>query len=213
MPNPKTDRKCTLVAGAGKTFLTSVVINHIKNRALTTKNRIGFAYIYFDYTEQERQAPIHVLSKLVKQLLLQVPDLPEDIGELYDRLGQAGEQPSFEELYSALLSASKRFARLYFVFDALDECHKIKQRKGLLPLFCRMGRDGMRIFLTSRPYPEDIQGALDNFGAAKIELSAKEEDIRIYIQKKINESVRAKRLVQQSKDKIISELTEGAKGM
>lgn len=189
------------------------MIDHIKDKASAANNEIGLAYIYFDYKEQERQKSIHVLAKLVRQLLLQIPYLPEKIRELHDKREQDGKRPTFEELYTALLLVASLFTKVFFVFDALDECHKIKQRKNLLPLFRRMGTDGMNLFLTSRPYPEDIQEALDDHGAAKIELVAKEDDIRVYIQKKINESTRAKRLAQQNKDKIVSDLTEAANGM
>lgn len=119
------------------------------------------------------------------------------------------------ELYDALLAVSRLFSRVFFVFDALDECHPERQRKELLPLFHRMAKDSdqIHLFLTSRQYPEDIQ---DSFcDAAKIEISAKDEDVEMYILEKIDENPRARRLVKQGgcRDRIVTEIAECAKGM
>lgn len=99
---------------------------------------------------------------------------------------------------------------VFLVFDALDECD---QRKGLLPLLHRMGKGGANLFVTSRQHPEDIQASFHS--SAKIKLSAQDNDIRIYIEQKISEHSRARRLVQQARcqDKIVSELIDCAQGM
>lgn len=76
-----------------------------------------------------------------------------------------------------------------------------------------MKKSGANLFLTSRQHPEDIQESFR--GSTKIELFAREEDIRTYVQQKIEEHHRAKRLVQQGgcREKIISELVDCAQGM
>lgn len=118
-----------------------------------------------------------------------------------------------DELYLTLLEVLGLFNQVFFVFDALDECDLEGQRRELLALFQRMGEDGICVFLTSRPHPEDIQAAL--FDAAKIELSAQGEDIVAYIKGKIKGNSRARVLVQSAEcqDMIISGLVESAKGM
>lgn len=188
-------------------------MDHLQAQASTANYAV--AYIYFEYTEQDRQLPITILSSLVKQIARQIQDLPEEVEALYDRLEQRleAERPSIEELYSVLLGISKTFPYVFFVFDALDGCDEKKQRRDLLRLFHHMNNDGFRLFLTSRQYPEDIQESLS--GATKIELSAKDEDIASYIREKIDENTRAKRLVRQGKclDKIISNLVGCANGM
>lgn len=143
--------------------------------------------------------------------------LPAELKRLYNlnKFKDAGEIPTAKRLYPVLVSTFKSFSRVFLILDALDECDQKTQRKRLLPLFHKMGKDSVRLFLTSRQYPEDIQ---DSFGATavpRIKLSAQTEDIRSYIQTKINESPRAKRLVQKAKckEKIISELSDCANGM
>lgn len=139
-------------------------------------------------------------------------ELPAAVERLYDRLGKE-KKPTVDELYVALLEVSKLFAQAFFIFDALDECDPEGQRKELIPLFQRMGKDGICVFLTSRPYPEDIEAALCD--SIKIELSAHEGDIAAYIKGKIEGNYRARVLVQtaECQDMIISGLVESAKGM
>lgn len=171
------------------------------------------AFIYFDYKDQDRQTVTPIISSLIKQLACQTSKLPPEIEALYDKEMKEDKKPTFGELYSALLATTNLLQRVFFVFDALDECNPDTQRRDLLPLFHRMAGDGNNIFMTSRPHPEDVQISLG--GGLKIELSAHEQDIRSYIEEKINQHPRAKRLVRQGecKEKIISELVDCAKGM
>lgn len=179
------NRRC-LTPGLKFFFYSSRVIDHF--REARTEN-YGVAYIYFDYKERDRQRPAHVLASLVKQLARQIPTLPAEIASLYSK----GKPPSVRELCTTLVSTFKLFGRVFLVFDALDECDQRAQRNELLPLFHEMGKGGASLFLTSRQYPEDIQ---ESFHAvARVKLLAHAEDIRSYIQRKITETPRAKRLV------------------
>lgn len=188
-----------------------MVIDHFEAQA-PTKN-FGVAHIYFNYNEQYQQTPVRTIASLVKQLAYRLQYLPAEIEALYNRLVSGAKKPTLEELYGVLLAVSKSFTQVFLIIDALDECDPDDQRKDLLPLFHRIGKSGVNLFLTSRQHPEDVQESFQNI--AKIELSAKEEDIRIYVQQKIDGSSRARRLVRQGKieDKIISELVNCANGM
>lgn len=180
------------------------------------KENHGVAYIYFEYKEQERQTPIRVLASLCKQLAVQTPKLPTEIEKLYDGMAHSKKRPTFEVLFTILTIIFKSFDQVSLVFDGLDECDVETQRIGefgLLSLIRRMGEIGANIFVTSRPHPEDIQEAFGE--SAKIELLAKEKDIAAYLQQKIDEKPRVKRMVQQAnyQDKIIPELVGLSRGM
>lgn len=214
------------IAGAGKTFLryfiSTTAYNFIYNSNLPSSLMIddlqgqagyGVAYIYFNYQEQDKQKPTHVLSSLIKQLISQesAQPLPKELENFH----KDQKTPNSEELYRILLHVVKPFTRTFFIFDALDECDQNGQRKELLPLFHRMGKDGMNLFLTSRDHPADIQFSFDK--TAKVKLWAKDEDVASYIKQKIAEDPQAESLITCSqgnyKNKIISELTDCAKGM
>lgn len=174
----------------------------------------GVAHIYFDYKEREQQRPENVVSSLVKQFARRIPYLPAVLEEMHGKFkNHQLKGPTLEELYPVLITITSLFSRSYIIFDAFDECDE-KQRKGLLPLLLRMEKDGINLFLTSRPHPEDIQEYFAN-GSLKIEIYAHEEDIRRYVENRIEENSRAKRLIKQGKcqERIVTDLLDCAKGM
>jgi hypothetical protein len=65
--------------------------------------------------------------------------------------------PPKEGLFPALVEMSKQFPQPYLVFDALGECDRATQRVTLLPMLHRMGKNGFRVFMTSRRYANDIE--------------------------------------------------------
>lgn len=168
-------------------------------------------YIYFDHTDQLQQRPIRVLGSLVKQLASQSGYQQRELEGLYEKL--QGGDPTLDQLYAILFMATSVFSQTFAIFDALDECDKNIQRKYFLPLFHRMANDGVKLFLTSREHPEDIQDSFKNF--RKVKLYARDEDIASYIIQKIEENPRAKRLFEQGncKDRAISVLISCAGGM
>lgn len=190
---------------------SSVIIDHIQAHARASN--YGLAYVYFDYMEQTQQTLGLVLASLVKQLLGQLPQIPTGIQDLHERLRGGQKRPNFEDLFGTLRAILTKFSRIFLVFDALDECDQENQRKDLLPLFHRLVGLGINVFLTSRPHPEDIQLSLSN--AEKVQISAKKEDIAIYVEQTINQNPRARRIVEQGKckDMIIAGLVDCARGM
>lgn len=189
--------------------LSSLVIDHLLAQAQSSS--YGVAYIYFNFKEQEQQKPEHVLGSLLKQLATQAPDthFSKGLEVAYNQK----KRPTLEQLYTILLAVTKSFEQTFIICDALDECQQGAQRTELLPLFHRMAQDGIGLFLTSREHPEDIQHSFKDTN--KIRLSAQDDDIASYIEQKIDENPRAKRLVGQAncKDRIISDLKACANGM
>lgn len=199
-------------------IFSSVVIDYVlglRNQARGVK-LIGVAYICFDYKDQEKQSSIQVVSSLAQQLCAQLPNLPTEVEELYRRLKSECRTPNLEEISATLLKTSGRFSEVFFVFDALDEAElntSDNRRTEFLNFLHQMGKAGVRIFLTSRPHPEDIGDSLCQ--SEKIILSAQEEDIRIYIGGKIEKNPKVKRLVLKGKCKenIMTELVACSAGM
>lgn len=191
---------------------SSAAIDHVENEDLFPTSEInGAAHMYFDYKDQEQQKADDVLSSLVKQLAYQLPCPLKELEELYEKKESKDRRPTTEELFNILLIIFASFNRVFLIFDALDESD---QRNEILPLIQRMSMKEVNVLVTSRPYPEDIQ-ALFGHNTIKVEILAKEEDIVKYIEEKIDENPRAKRLVElgDCRGKIVSELVDCAKGM
>lgn len=188
------------------------MIDHFLEKAAA--ENYGVAYFYFEYQEQERQTPIKMLASLVRQLATQVGILPTEMEALYDTQEARGKSPKFEELYTVLVAVFKCFDRVFLVFDALDECDVKTRGKEFLPLLHRMGSSGARLFVTSRQYPEDIWESFHDT-ATMVEIVPTLEDVGVYVQRRIDEDPRAKRLAKQAKcaDRIVSDLTECSQGM
>ncbi|KAF8541178.1 hypothetical protein BDD12DRAFT_949430 [Trichophaea hybrida] len=161
------------IPGAGKTFLSSMVIDHL----LDQQSHEGVAYIYFGYQDQLNQKPIDIISSFTKQLLGQLPELPPDIESSYDRMEE--ERPNYETLKGFLFSMPGYFAshgrRTFIVCDALDEMHEYDQRQELLPLFHHMKDGGFEIFLTSRPHPADVRISFAD--AIQFEVTPHQDDL------------------------------------
>lgn len=189
-----------------------MVIDHLLENVT---EGFAVAYIYFHHDEQDQQEPLDVFCSLVKQLSCHLPYIPREIEQVYDELRGQQKRPTLNHLYTILVSLAKSFVRTFVICDALDECNQETRRNDFLPLFNKMVHEaGIDLFLTSREYPEDIHNSL-NSSALKIRISAKKEDIAYYIEQEISQNPRAERLVRQAqcKDKIISYLTDYAKGM
>ncbi|KAF8242721.1 hypothetical protein K440DRAFT_564459, partial [Wilcoxina mikolae CBS 423.85] len=198
------------IAGAGKTYLSSVVIDHL----FATNS--GVAYIYFDFSNEEQQNVTEVLASLIKQLVKQLPGFPAPLETLHRKMEEERPQrrPNHEELYSTLIELSKSFTRAFIVFDALDECNRL-QRERLLPMCHRMGKGGFRVFITSRSHPDDIEDSLGD--GPKIEVTAQSKDLRSYINHRIDANPRARKLLNSRandrKDQIVDGLVDAAGGM
>lgn len=173
----------------------------------------GVAYIYFDYMEQDQQKLRLVLASLVKQLACQASSFSEERYNLRPIIMEYDPEPTPEILYTALLGISKLFNRVFLIFDGLDECNQKDQLNDLLPLFHRLAKDNISVFVTSRVHPGEIQRSLYN--AAKIDLAISSDDMKAYIQEKIDENPRAKSLIGQTgcRDKVVNQLATCANGM
>lgn len=183
------------------------MIDHIE----AINSNYGVGYIYFNFQEQGQQTPIDTISSLVKQLAFKAKVLPKAI----EKAHKDNKRLMLDQLCEILLEIGNSFAQTFIIFDALDECDKVLQRETLLPMFHRIGKAGINLFLTSREHPDDIQESFANI--TKFRLWAKDDDISSYIEQRIADSARAKRLISQGnselKGKVISALQQCANGM
>lgn len=181
------------------------------------------AHVYFDYKERDHQKQAQVLSSIVCQLAAaSKQNIPPDVEKLYDASKeQNSKPPTIDELYSILSSVMKSFgtSQPYVVFDALDECDKNDQRQKLLPLFEKLADEGLKLFMTSRPYPDDIENWYQRMAemnlATNIELTANPADLRKYLQEAIKTSSRGRDLICKNghEEKVIEGVISCAKGM
>jgi hypothetical protein len=60
---------CPGIPGAGKTILTSIVVNDLNTR-FTANQNVGIAYLYCNFRQRDEQSAEGLLASLLKQLTL-----------------------------------------------------------------------------------------------------------------------------------------------
>jgi hypothetical protein len=92
---------------------------------------IGVAYVYLDYADRQAQTIDNLIASLAKQLSLWGKGC-EDIKSLYEQCQRGKSRPDLSKLEATLQTVCNRFKRVFFVFDALDECEDNIRRLLLL---------------------------------------------------------------------------------
>ncbi|KKZ63280.1 hypothetical protein EMCG_00263 [[Emmonsia] crescens] len=169
--------------GAGKTFLTSFVIDQIStHKQRGSLNNIGLAFVYCDCQDQSEQSVVNLAGGLLKQWLISLPNLPEEVKNIY--IGKYIKGRLSLELSDAvhmLKLACSYFDRSYICIDALDECNDLA---GLMELLVRL--PSVQICVMSRRHlKEAVQHHINN--PLSITVVAKQDDIHLYVKSKINE--------------------------
>lgn len=105
--------------GAGKTTLTSLVVDHLVNWFASTASSssvpVGVAFVYCDSRRRSKQGPIHVLSAILRQLLDCLPRVPRDLERMYSEYSGRLERPSVEVIVDALRMVARTELEKVFV--------------------------------------------------------------------------------------------------
>ncbi|KAJ7270947.1 hypothetical protein C8J57DRAFT_1468148 [Mycena rebaudengoi] len=199
---------CHGIPGAGKTVLTSIVVDHLRNEL--QGNNTGVAAAYLNHKESDAQSPLNVLAGLWWQLVAERPISPA-VQQLYEKHQNQHTRPSLDEVRNILTAMTAEYSKLFFVVDALDE-YPEAHRDILLKTLAAMG-ESVSLMLTSRPNltPEAFFST-----ALVLEISAKDEDIRSYIKAQIQNSFRLSKHVRarpELRGEIETKIAENADGM
>jgi len=66
---------CPGIPGAGKTIMTSIVVDHL-NTTFENDSDVGIAFLYCNFRRQQEQKHVDLLMSLVKQLAQGRPSVP-----------------------------------------------------------------------------------------------------------------------------------------
>lgn len=170
---------CPGMPGAGKTILTSVVVDHLEKRYLDNAT-IGISYLYCNFKRQDEQKADNLITSLLKQLAQGQHSLPDSIKSLHDSHQGRHTRPSFKEILKALRSVAALYSRVFVIVDALDECQVSDgcRARFLRELFDFQTKTGANLFITSRDIPE-ITSKFQ--GSMSLEIRAMDEDVETYL--------------------------------
>ncbi|KAL9016469.1 MAG: hypothetical protein Q9185_006186 [Variospora sp. 1 TL-2023] len=145
---------CPGIPGAGKTVLSSIVIEHLQAQYRPSE-KIGIAFVYCAYDRADYTAS-RLLASLLKQLALQSDTFLEDIASCHKGHSRFGTPPNSKELSHLLGLQVQRFDEVFIIVDALDECPEadnnrtafISGVRGLLPKIHATDQD-VKLFIES----------------------------------------------------------------
>ncbi|RTE73040.1 hypothetical protein BHE90_012533 [Fusarium euwallaceae] len=169
---------CHGIPGAGKTLITSIVIDHLCQQ-YGSDPKVGIAYIYFNFRKQDIQQPEELLLSLLKQLAQRSFPLPSPVTDLFGKHEAFRTRPTLEAIIETICDVCSKYSKTSIVIDALDECGSLNLSKFLDTLLKLQEDRGVNIFATSRFKPEDAPVFRN---CLSLEIRATDEDILMYLQ-------------------------------
>jgi hypothetical protein len=177
-----TDRGKTLfcpgMPGAGKTMLTSIVIDDLTTKFGSDPD-IAIAYIFYNFRRTTEETAQHVIMSLLKQLVEQRSTMPDDVRLVFKQHNAKETRPSLEEASSVLKSVAGMFSTIFVLVDALDEADRACWSR-LIPFISSIqSTHNVNVFATSRFIPE-ITNIFS--GAPSLEIRATTQDVERYLE-------------------------------
>lgn len=172
---------------------------------------IGVIYIYFNYSEAEKQNPTNLLKSILLQLVSRQPVVTKELTEAYKKHAKEGTTLSLPECCRLLQAAIVCFSMTYLVIDALDECTEGTRDKLFAEL--RKMKQHISILITSRHTFSDYYEAES---ALRLDIEADALDIRHYLEARITESSKLQAHIKKDQslhEIIVSSIVHKAKGM
>ena len=137
------------------------------------------------------------------------PKQADALWGVFDRKETPG-LPSWQMLVDEFCHICSK-SRVYVVLDALDECDATENRRPILALIEQMRRKGVRLFATSRPFPQDVLDAFE--GAVPIDIEASNTDLRNYLLDMIEKSRKNKKIMTEKlRERIVVKIVDNSQG-
>ena len=170
---------CPGMPGAGKTMITSIVIDHLQKR-FQSDSTVSIAYVYCNFKRRDEQKPEDLLSNLLGQLIREQDRIPQAVTDLYYCHKKRKTRPTFDDFSTILRKTLLDRSRVFILVDALDEYQASHTgwEKFLSTILELETCTGTNIFATSRRI-STIENEFSR--SAKIEIRAKEEDVAQYV--------------------------------
>lgn len=202
---------CPGIPGAGKTILTSIVVDELITR-FGNDETVGIAYAYCNFRRIHEQKAEDLIASLLKQLAQGRSSLPESIKSLYDEHKKQQTRPLFSEILRTLESVTMLYPRVFIIIDALDECQTYNgcRSEFLTEVFKLNAKYGANFFATSRFIPEVI-GKFDHSTCLKIHAS--KQDIEMYLEGNMSRLTAFDDWNQQLRDEIKTCISDAVDGM
>ncbi|KAH8427472.1 uncharacterized protein LDX57_005185 [Aspergillus melleus] len=123
---------CPGIPGAGKTFLSSVVVHELDSECDASNAAVLMLYCKWD--DSLSKSIDALLGSLLKQATHKHGIILQEMAEPYYRHSSAGTKPTREEALSMLTAELRRFSKTFIIVDGLDELREEKTGVDLLEI-------------------------------------------------------------------------------
>ena len=181
----------TYLAGAGKTYIASTVIDSFSSGSTPEK----FAYFYCNRAEESRRQPVNILNTLIQQLAQTESEnkLLKPVVDIYldrEKKGQRSSPLSLRESEELLIKLTDIYPQTTICIDALDEVEtkdRIKLLKALKNTI-EKSKTLVKIFATTRMDPDILQQFV-MFPRIDLEPDDNIGDINHYVKTKLQSTI------------------------
>ncbi|KAL8856307.1 MAG: hypothetical protein Q9178_007071 [Gyalolechia marmorata] len=169
------------IPGAGKTMLSTLVVDEILTRKRS--NTVGTAYFYVRHDDKLSQNPINVLGSIISQLARQNSEAYAHLVSTHTQAYTQGlSLPNKQELSETLHHMIPSFREIYIMIDGLDEsgsCFDLN-RSHLIDLVAGLPEEGsIRTLIFSRD-EQDIRIQLIQKQFHTVSIAATSADLRLF---------------------------------
>jgi Cdc6-like AAA superfamily ATPase len=200
------------IPGAGKTILSSTVIDHV-DAVCKLDSAQKYAYFYFDFNDANKRTVNGMLRSMIQQM--SILTLFPEVDKLYEHCGQGTHEPGQEVLVETLVSLFQHLDRTFLIVDALDECSD-SERDDLLDVITKITQaQQVGLLATSRnerDIARSLQSTVENVTSLQ-EGDGIVDDISLHVQKCLQEDSRLREWPLKIKEEIQMALINGAHGM
>ena len=174
------------IPGAGKTILSTLVVDEILTRKRSSS--IGTAYFYIRHDDRTSQSFSNVLGSLISQLARQNSAALDEVVELHEQHRREGSLTTSlddDDLFSLLFYISKYFIDTFIMVDGLDECGSPfdRDRKRLIDALAGIHHNPsyqIHTLVFSRD-ELDIRQRLTATEFQIVSIAARSADLRLYV--------------------------------
>lgn len=199
---------CPGIPGAGKTFLSSIVIDHLQT--IFKDENIAVVCLFCNYQEQDEQTAVGLMASLLKQLVQASQKLSTTMSSFYTN--NRSSRPSFSDLAISLGTELGIFTKIFIVIDALDETSENGDvRSSFLP---KLQSLPVNLFVTSRHSPT-IESMFSQ-GSRRQDIRANDGDLRKFVRGRISSPSLLARLIKNDanlEELVESKIVSKAQGM
>lgn len=195
---------CPGIPGAGKTFLSSIVINHLQQ--LLRPDDVALAFFFCNF--REKVTLNEMLGSLLKQLVRQQSSIPQCLVDSFNnraRITTSGFMTCLKSMFST-------FSKVFIVIDALDECHLPDNLRTtfLSELRALQENFNLRVFATSR----DDQGIPALFeGCTTLKVRASPDDVKRFLAGRVGVLPAFVQKRSDLQEEIITQISKSIDGM